>query len=267
MTDHLSPSSPLVPHPTCASTAAPVPAVEASSSAGTKKKGKVRAAWIAFTGRIVAQLIGAIATVVLGIAVVSSHIGRGSSPEDVPPVARATGSPAEAGAAGATPTIVRARRAPGAALVVLPFQDFSPAGAPAALADGLTEAVTAALARGGRVHVISRTSAMLYKQAARPLPTIAAELGADLVIEGSLVRQGDRVRVTVQLIDAATDAHVWAQTYDRPARDVLAFGAGIGAAIDRDLAGVLPRHLQSPAPSATATADVPLLETPIRPVF
>ena len=207
MTDHRSPSSSLIPDPTSASTAAPVPAVEASSSAGTKKKGKVRAAWIAFTGRIVAQLIGAIATVVLGVVVVSSHVGRNSGSQTVPTVSNAPASPAGA-VAGNTPTFVRARRAPGAALVVLPFQDFSPAGAPGALADGLTEAVTAALARGGRIHVISRTSAMLYKQAARPLPTIAAELGADLVIEGSLVRQGDRVRVTVQLIDAATDAHV-----------------------------------------------------------
>ncbi len=267
MTDHLSPSSSLLPDPTSASTAAPVPAVEASSSTGTKKKSKVRSAWIAFTGRIVAQLIGAIATVVLGVAVVTSHVGQGSSTEAVPPVAGGTASPAEAGAGGATPTFVRARRASGTALVVLPFQDFSPVGAPAALADGLTEAVTAALARGGRIHVISRTSAMLYKQALRPLPTIAAELGADLVIEGSLVRQGDRVRVTVQLIDAATDAHVWAQTYDHPARDVLAFGAGIGAAIDRDLAGVLPRRLQSAAPSATATAHDPLPESPIRSVF
>jgi len=108
---------------------------------------------------------------------------------------------------------------------------------------------------------------MLHKQPAQPLPTIAAELGADLVIEGSMVRQGDRVRVTVQLIDAATDAHVWAQTYDRPARDVIALGADIGAVIDRDLAGVLPRSLQSSSPSSTARADLPPLATPSRPVF
>jgi TolB-like protein len=262
MTDHSSPSSSLIPTPASVSTADPVPAVEASPADGAKKKNKVRSAWIAFAGRIVAQVIGAVATVVLGVAIVNSQLGKVAAPAAAMPAA------APALAADAPPTVlVRARRAPGAALVVLPFQDFSPAAAPAALADGLTEAVTAALARGGRVHVISRTSAMAYKQAARPLPTIAAELGADLVIEGSLVRQGDRVRVTVQLIDAATDAHVWAQTYDRPARDVLAFGDGIGAAIEHDLSGVLPRHLQSPAPSSAATAVLPLTETPIRPVF
>ena len=110
---------------------------------------------------------------------------------------------------------------------------------------------------------------MHYKtRAARPLPAIAAELGARTSSSRArCCRQADRVRVTVQLIDAATDAHVWAQTYDHPARDVLAFGAGVGAAIDRDLAGVLPRRLQSAAPSSTATADLPVLETPIRPVF
>ena len=264
MTDHLSPSSSLIPEPTFASAAAPVPAVEASPAEGTKKKNKVRSAWIAFAGRIVAQVIGAVATVVLGVAIVNSHLEKAAAPAAaMPAVATAPSAAADAPA----PIPVRARRAPGAALVVLPFQDFSPAGSSAALADGLTEAVTAALARGGRVHVISRTSAMLYKQAARPLPTIAAELGADLVIEGSLVKQGDRIRVTVQLIDATTDAHVWAQTYDHPARDVLAFGAGVGAAIDRDLAGVLPRRLQTAAPSSTVTADLPVRESPIRPVF
>jgi TolB-like protein len=224
----------------------------------------VRSAWIAFGGRIVAQGIGAVATVVLGFALVSTHVGKASAPAATNPVAAAVGAPA-----APMLTLVRARRAPGAALVVLPFQDFSAASTPVAIADGLTEAVTAALARSGRVHVTSRTSAMQFKQPTRPLPAIAAELGVDFVVEGSIVRQADRVRVTVQLIDAATDTHLWAQTYDRPSRDLLALGAGIGAAIDRDLAGVLPRRLQSAAPSATATATThgPLPDASARPVF
>jgi TolB-like protein len=167
------------------------------------------------------------------------------------------------GASGATARVayVKARHADGPSLVVLPFEDYSPVAPSAPLADGLTDAVTSALARSGRVHVTSRTSAMQYRQAARPVPAIAAELGVDLVVEGSIVRQGDRVRVTVQLIDAATDGHLWAQTYERPARDVLAFDAGISAAIDRDLAGVLPRRLQSPASSASADVSSPLHTT------
>jgi TolB-like protein len=252
MSDHLSPSFSLIPAPTSAPTTASVPAVEAPPLEGKKKKSKVRSAWIAFAGRIVAQVIGAVATVVLGVAIVNSHMGKVAAP---------------VATASAVPLRVRTRPTPGSTLVVLPFQDFSPTGAPAALADGLTEAVTAALARSGRVRVTSRTSAMQYKQAKSALPVIAAELGVDFVVEGSLVRQGDRVRVTVQLIDAATDTHVWAQTYDRPAGDVIALGAGIGAAIDGDLAGVLPRRLQSAAPSATATADLAPLATPSRPVF
>jgi len=89
-----------------------------------------------------------------------------------------------------------------------------------------------------------------------PLRDIAATLGADVVVEGSIVRQGDRARVTVQLIDAATDAHLWAKTYDRAVRDVLAFEGEIGVAITRDLASVLPRELQTPTVgAATAAAD------------
>jgi TolB-like protein len=266
MSDHLLPSSPLAPFH--ATTVAPVPAVEASPLEGKKKKNKVRSAWISFVGRIVAQVIGAVATVVLGFAIVSNHVGKlpaAGTVAVVTPAAAAQSAPGQP--APVAPTLVRARRAPGAALVVLPFQDFSPAGAPAALADGLTEAVTASLARGGRIHVTSRTSAMQYKAPTRSLPAIAAELGVDFVVEGSILRQNDRVRVTVQLIDAATDTHVWAQTYDRPARDVLAFGARVGADIDRDLRSVLPRNLQAAPPAAAATADLPTTTPIAGPVF
>jgi TolB-like protein len=97
---------------------------------------------------------------------------------------------------------------------------------------------------------------MHVRKTPAPLRDIAATLGADVVVEGSIVRQGDRARVTVQLIDAATDAHLWAQTYERPVRDVLAFEGEIGVAITRDLASVLPRELQaSPVDAATAAAD------------
>ncbi len=262
---HPSPSPPLTPPP--APAAAPVHAVEALPPAVTKKKQqKVRSAWISFSGRIVAQLIGAIATVGLGYALVASQVGRGSHLVVAGSVAPAAGQTPTL-APGQAPAVVRARRVPGTALVVLPFQDFSPEVAPTMLADGLTEAVTAALARSGRVHVTSRTSAMAYKQAARPLPAIAAELGVDLVLEGSIVRQAGRVRVTVQLIDAAADTHIWAQTYDRPAADVLALGTGISEAIESDLAGVLPRRLQSEAPATAATVVLPTPGASSKPSF
>lgn len=257
MTDHLPPSSPLDFAPATASE----PTSDAATSPVRKKKDKVRSAWISFAGRVVAQLVGAAATVVLGYTVVShtakSAVTAASTASAAP--APAGAGPVAAGQQGTVPgapTLVRVQRAAGPALVVLPFADYSPGAGPTLSADGLTEAVTAALARSGRVHVTSRTSAMQYRQSTRPLPAIAAELGVDLVVEGSIVRQGDRARVTVQLIDAATDAHLWAQTYDRPARDVLAFEADISAVIDRDLAGVLPRGLQAPMPpTTTATAS------------
>jgi TolB-like protein len=250
MTDQTSPLSPL--HPAHAPAADSVPAAEALPPASKKDK-KVKSVGIAFASRVTAQLVGAAATVFLGLAVMNSQGARSATPS-----AARVSTPA-------TPVAyVKAHRGAGPALVVLPFADYSPSTTTSSMADGLTDAVTTALARSGRVHVTSRTSAMQYKQAARPVPAIAAELGVDLVVEGSIVRQGDRVRVTVQLIDAASDAHLWAQTYDRPAGDVLAFDAEIGATIDRDLAGVLPRALQSPGTSAatSATADV---STPLHP--
>ena len=250
MTDHSSPSSPLIP--SHAPVVDPVPAAEASPPL-PKKRNKVRSAWIGFAGRVTAQLIGAIATVGLGYAVVTTHAVKKAE------LAAATAAPAsvQGRTEPAAPSLVRVRRASGPALAVLPFEDFSPTATGTSLADGVTESVTAALAREGRVHVTSRTSAMHVRKAPAPLRDIAATLGVDVVVEGSIVRQGDRVRVTVQLIDAATDAHLWAQTYDRPVRDVLAFEGEIGAAITRDLASVLPRELQAPPPvdAATATAD------------
>lgn len=260
MSDHILPSSTL--SPSHAPAVAPVPAAEANPLEARKKKSKLRSAWISFVGRIVAQVIGAVATVVLGFAVVSSHVGMLPGHASVTSAVASTASPTPVGAAPTSRAgVARARRTSGAALVVLPFEDYSATASPAGMADGLTEAVTAALAQSGRVRVTSRTSAMQYKKPARVLPEIAAELGVDLVIEGSFQRQADRVRVTVQLIDAATDTHVWAQTYDRRARDLLALGAGIGADIDRDLRSVLPRTLQAVSPSASATADVPTSET------
>jgi TolB-like protein len=265
MTDHLPASSPLDPTPALAQDPTPD---GSTSPAIPKKHDKVRSAWIAFAGRVVAQLVGAVATVILGYTVVShtartaATVATAKAESDV--AARVAPPANEVGA----PTLVRVQRAPGPALVVLPFADYSSTAGSTPAADGLTEAVTAALARSGRVHVTSRTSAMQYRQSARHLPAIAAELGVDLVLEGSIVRQGNRARVTVQLIDAETDVHLWAQVYDRVARDVLAFEADISAAIDRDLAGVLPRGLQAPVPPAAAEAsDVPVRSRAARTTF
>jgi tetratricopeptide (TPR) repeat protein len=91
--------------------------------------------------------------------------------------------------------------------------------------------------------VISRTSAMQYKGARKPLPQIAKELNVDAVIEGSVLRAGDRVRITAQLIQASNDKHLWAETYDRDLRDVLALQSEVAQAIAGEIrAQVTPQE-------------------------
>ncbi len=128
---------------------------------------------------------------------------------------------------------------PGAAhiqsLAVLPLKDLSGMAGQEYLADGVTEALIAALAQIGALRVISRTSSMLYKEASKPLRQIAQELGVDAVVEGSVARMGDRVRVTAQLIHGATDQHVWAQSYERDLGDVLSLQDEIARGIAREV--------------------------------
>jgi TolB-like protein/Tfp pilus assembly protein PilF len=107
-------------------------------------------------------------------------------------------------------------------VAVLPLANLSGDPAEDYFADGMTEALTTELAKIGALRVISRTSAEQYKGAAKSLPEIARELNVDAVVEGSVARSGGRVRITVQLIRAATDEHLWAEQYERDVRDVLA---------------------------------------------
>jgi TolB-like protein len=103
-----------------------------------------------------------------------------------------------------------------------PLQDLSGPSAQDYFADGLTEALITDLAKARSLKVISRTSVMQYKEVKKPLPEIARELGVEAIIEGSVLRSGDRVRITAQLIDASTDQHLWAEEYEGDIRDVLA---------------------------------------------
>ena len=107
-------------------------------------------------------------------------------------------------------------------LVVLPLKNLSGDPSQEYFVEGMHEALTTAVSKIGALRVISRTSAMRYKDSAKPLPEIAKELKVDAVVEGSVLEQGDRVRVTAQLIDATSDMHLWAESYDRSLRDVLA---------------------------------------------
>jgi serine/threonine-protein kinase len=107
------------------------------------------------------------------------------------------------------------------AIAVLPLEDLSGDSDQAYFADGMTEQLIADLATIKGLRVISRTSAMHYKGSRKPAPVIAQELQVDGIIEGSLMRAGDQVRITAKLIEGASGEVIWAQTFERDSRDVL----------------------------------------------
>ena len=100
-------------------------------------------------------------------------------------------------------------------VAALPFENLSPDESDRYFADGIHEEVLSHLSKLGSLRVISRTSVLGYRGGQKNLRTIGEELGADHVLEGSVRRAGDRVRITMQLIDARTDVHLWSETYDR----------------------------------------------------
>jgi TolB-like protein/Tfp pilus assembly protein PilF len=120
-------------------------------------------------------------------------------------------------------------------LAVLPLENLSCDPEQEYFAEGLTEALITTLAKIGELRVISRTSVMLYKGVRKPLPEIARELGVDAVVEGTVLRAGERVRITAQLIDALKESHLWAESYERDLRDVLALQAEVAQAIAREI--------------------------------
>ena len=116
-------------------------------------------------------------------------------------------------------------------LAVLPLANLSRDPEQEYFADGMTEALITDLSKIGALRVISRTSVMRYKGTTKPLPEIARELNVDAVVEGSVQRSGERVRVTAQLIGAPTDTHLWAESYDRELHDILALQDDVARAI------------------------------------
>ncbi len=121
-------------------------------------------------------------------------------------------------------------------IAVLPFQNLSEDQQNAYFANGVQDEILTALAKIADLKVISRTSVMQYKTTSnRNLPEIAQALKVAYVLEGSVQRAGDRIRVNAQLIDARTDTHLWAQTYDRDLADVFAIQSEIASAIAAQL--------------------------------
>ena len=106
-------------------------------------------------------------------------------------------------------------------IAVLPLENLSGDAQQEYFADGMTDAIIDQLARVRGLTVISRTSTMQYKKARKPLPQIARELGVDTIVEGTILRSGNRVRVSAQLIDAASDRHLMSRTFEQDLGDVL----------------------------------------------
>lgn len=120
-------------------------------------------------------------------------------------------------------------------LAVLPLANISGDAAQDYFADGMTEALIADLSKIQALRVISRTTVMQYKGVRKPLPQIARELHVDGIVEGSVQRSGDRVRLTAQLIDASADAHLWSETYDRDLGDILNLQRELARQVSREI--------------------------------
>ena len=120
-------------------------------------------------------------------------------------------------------------------IAVLPLENLSGDPAQEYFSDGMTEELIACLAQVRALRIISRTSVMRYKGQRKSIQEIARELNVDAVVEGSVRRAGDRVRITAQLIDAATERHLWAKSYERALTEVLALQGEVAAAIVEEI--------------------------------
>jgi TolB-like protein/DNA-binding winged helix-turn-helix (wHTH) protein/Flp pilus assembly protein TadD len=137
-------------------------------------------------------------------------------------------------------------------LAVLPLESLSSDASQDYFADGMTDQLISDLAQISALRVISRTSVMSYKHARKPLPQIARELNVDAVVEGSVLRSGDRVRITAQLIEASTDKHLWSQSYEGELRDTLS----LQNAVAREIADQIQINLEPREQAALKSVQV-----------
>ena len=142
-------------------------------------------------------------------------------------------------------------------LAVIPLENLSGDKNQEYFADGMTDELITDLAKIGNLRVISRTSVMRFKGTRKPLPEIAKELGVDAIVEGTVERVGNRVRIRAQLIHAADDRHLWADSFEREIQDVLSLQGEVASSIARQVQGRLapgPRgEIRSVIPAAYET--------------
>jgi TolB-like protein len=144
-------------------------------------------------------------------------------------------------------------------LAVLPLENLSHDPDQEYFSDGMTDALITDLARTGALKVISRTSSMQYKRPNKSLPEIARELNVDAIVEGTVQRSGDHVRITAQLILGTSDKHMWTQSYDRELRDALQMqqeiAQDIAQEISANLGSLTGSHHNSPYPLSTGAYE------------
>ena len=136
-------------------------------------------------------------------------------------------------------------------LAVLPLTNLSGDPSQDYFADAMTEELTTRLAKMGNWRIASRTSVMGYKGTTKKADEIARELGVDALIEGSVIREGPRVKVTAQLIDGDTDRHIWAETYERELEGVLTIQNEVARAIAREVGMSLTPDAEARLSAAT----------------
>lgn len=131
--------------------------------------------------------------------------------------------------------LLRASPAPIRSIAVLPLQNLSSDPNQEYFADGMTDELITDLAQIPELRVVSKTSIMQYQGTRKPLPQIGRELGVDAVVEGSVLRSGDRIRITAQLIHAGDDRHLWAQSYEGELQNALSLQASVAEAITNEV--------------------------------
>jgi len=193
------------------STESPTPATSSSPMPASNGRAKVQLVWFALRERRLRRLwIGALAFIALMGLLIGTNVG------------------------GVWHRLVgKSAQSPIRSIAVLPLENLSRDLDQEYFADGMTEALITDLGKIGGLRVISRTSMMHYKGTRKTLPEIARELNVDAVIEGAVLRSGNRVRITTQLLEASTDRHLWAETYERDLGDLLALQGEVA----REVAG------------------------------
>lgn len=130
-------------------------------------------------------------------------------------------------------------------IAVLPLKNLMGDSRQEYFVDGMTEELVTCLGKISALRVISRTSVMQYKDTRKTVPAIARELNVDAVVEGSVLRSGGRVRITAQLIQAATDKQIWSETYERDLRDIFAMQNEVAQAISGEVKAKLTAQEQA----------------------